>query len=148
MYRNHMLHHRDTQEDFTIRNGEIEYICFEVFSMDGIVQSIVVFSLNTGVFYLLFHPSISLFFIMGSVATMLIMNILVWNTVHAYVHGFDPAEICSPPGVPRSFFDENTFIVGWLIRNHRMHHRNKNTNFNIVFPGADFIQGTFMEENN
>jgi len=138
-----MLHHKNTQNDYSIINNNPEYICFDVLSIDGIVQLIIVFSINTAFFYMLFHPSISLPIISATVIIMLFINIIVWNTYHAYVHGFDPAIICSPKGVKRSNIHESNYISGWLISNHRTHHDNKNTNYNIVFPGADFLFGTY-----
>lgn len=141
-----MLHHATTNADYTIKNGKTEYICVEVFSKDGIIQSIILFSINTGFFYMLF-PKISLQVITTTVAIMISINILVWNTIHSYVHGFDPSVICSPNGIPKKYVSEKNEIVGWLINNHRKHHDNKNTNYNIVFPGADYLMGTFLEKN-
>lgn len=145
LFRNHMLHHKTTKEDYTIVNNNAEYICVEFFSADGIVQSIVLFSLNTGFYYFIFHPTVSLTAISITVAMLLFINVLVWNTIHSYVHGFDPAVICSPGGVPRKYIYENGIITSWLIENHRRHHDNKNSNYNIVFPGADLIMGTYSK---
>ena len=144
LHRNHMLHHATTKKDYTIKNDKTDYICVEVFSKDGIIQSILLFSINTGFFYILF-PNISIHIITTTVAGMLSVNILVWNTIHSYVHGFDPSIICSPKGVPKKFLSEKNGIVKWLVNNHKRHHDNKNTNYNIVFPGADYFMGTFME---
>ena len=37
----------------------------------------------------------------------------------------------------------NTPYVKWLIANHQEHHNHTNSNFNIVFPGADYLFGTY-----
>ena len=138
-----MLHHANTNSfDYTMKNGDTNYICFEIFSTDGVIQTIVVFSLNTGFFYAIFNRYIQLEVISITVAGMLSANVLIWNTIHAYVHGFDPSIICSPKGVPRKYITDNG-ITGWLINNHRIHHDVKNTIYNIVFPGADYLLGTY-----
>ena len=37
---------------------------------------------------------------------------------------------------------EKNMIIKWFIKNHKNHHDNKDTNYNIVFPGADYLFGT------
>lgn len=144
MYKNHMLHHSNTMSDYRIKNDNSEYICFDFFSIDGIVQSVVIFYINTGFFYVFFHPNISVTIIHLSVAFMLFCNIFIWNTIHSHVHGFDASKICSPKGISNSnmLLLENNIIINWFIKNHQKHHDNKETNFNIVFPGADYLFGT------
>ena len=143
VYQNHISHHRNTKSDYSIVNNNPEYICFEVFSLDGIIQMVVVFSINVGGFYILFHPYISLVIISITIAMTLFINIVVWNTYHAYVHGFDANDICTPLGVKRTLIHESNAISSWFINNHRTHHDTKKSNYNIVFPGADFIFGTY-----
>lgn len=143
LYLNHILHHKTTMEDYSIRNGETEYICVDIYGTEDILQIAFVFSFNTGFFYFVFGKTVSLFIISTTVAMMLLVNILVWNTIHPYVHGMDPALVCHPPGLAKKYLSEKSNpIVRFLVENHKRHHDNKNTNFNIVFPGADYLLGT------
>lgn len=144
MYKNHMLHHANTLSDYSIRNNNTEYICFDFFSIDGIVQGFVIFYVNVGFLYAIFYPNISMMIIQLSVAFMLFCNIFIWNTIHSHVHGFDASIICSPKGISKKnmILLENNIIIDWFIKNHQKHHDNKDTNFNIVFPGADYLFGT------
>ena len=141
LYKNHLLHHQTTLNDYTMKHGNAEYICFDLFTMDGMVQTVVVYLSNVGVFYALFYPAVSMPVITGSILVMIFVNIWVWNVVHSYVHGFDSSVICFPMGVPNRFILNNSFVK-WLSDNHRKHHDNPKTHYNIVFPGADSIMGT------
>ena len=148
LYVKHQFHHsqsKGTDGDYSVRDNPFNYICFDVLSMDGIVQTALVFSINTGFFYMLF-PSLSLWTLATPVAIMLAINIGFWNTIHPLVHGLDPVATCFPPGLPLS--KENIWIQWWIDNhqrhhdNHQRHHDNPQCNFNIVFPGADYLLGT------
>ena len=143
LYRNHKAHHTNTKSDYSIVNNNPEYICFEILSLDGIIQTFIVFFINTTGYYMMFYPSISFTMVSITVAALLFINIIVWNTYHAHVHGFDASVICNPPGFQ---IDESSFVSKWYIQNHEAHHDNKNTNYNIVFPGADFLFGTYQSK--
>jgi len=142
VYENHKLHHIQTNTDYTIKNG-IEYICFDVMTFDGFIQFTVCFLLNTGILYLLFYNDISFCVIYMTVLVFLVANILVWNTIHSYTHGLDAYEICNPKGIPRKYINEKNWYVNLLINNHKAHHYNSTGNYNIVFPGADFLFGSY-----
>lgn len=144
VYENHLLHHAKTNKDFTIKDGNPEYICVEFDTIDGVVQFIFMFGINTTFFYIIFHDNVPFVVISCSVFCFLMTNILVWNTLHAYVHGMDASEICYPKGLSRQYIEKikDNVYVKWAIENHQAHHLNKNCNFNIVFPGADYILGT------
>lgn len=143
LFEKHQLHHRTTMDDYTIRSGSSEYICFDIFSVDGMVQTGVVFLLNMGVFSAIFYQAIPLAVIAITVLTLLSVNILVWNVIHSYVHGFDSSVICSPVGISNRWVSEKNLVVKWLSDNHRKHHDKPKTHYNIVFPGADHIMGTY-----
>uniref|UniRef100_A0A6C0HYA5 Uncharacterized protein n=1 Tax=viral metagenome TaxID=1070528 RepID=A0A6C0HYA5_9ZZZZ len=142
LYKNHILHHKKTKKDFSIENNETEYICFEFLSVDGLVQLFVGFFINTSLFYILFRGYVSLFVISATIMTFLLVNIFVWNTCHSYIHNMDAFEICSAIGLPRKYIDEQNVYVKWSLNNHRAHHYYHDSNYNIVFPGADFLFGT------
>lgn len=140
-YINHIKHHKNTNNDYSIKTGNPDYICFEIFSADGIVQSFVVLFTNSSILFVL-YPSISAYVILSTNIFLLVANIFIWNTFHAYIHNMDAYKICSPSGLPRYYIKENNMYSSWLINNHKCHHTNSKGNFNIVFPGADFIFGT------
>lgn len=142
LYKNHILHHKKTKKDFSIENNETEYICFEFLSVDGLVQLFVGFFINTSLFYILFRGYVSLFVISATIMTFLLVNIFVWNTCHSYIHNMDAFEICSAIGLPRKYIDEQNVYIKWSVNNHRAHHYYHDSNYNIVFPGADFLFGT------
>ena len=146
LYNNHLLHHKNTLADYTIKNGKTDYICFDLMTIDGMVQTGVVFLLNVGIFSVIFYPHVSLTIISITVCVLLFVNILVWNVVHSYVHGFDSSIICSPMGVSNRVISEKNPVIKWLSDNHKKHHDKPTTHYNIVFPGADHIMGTVMSE--
>ena len=86
---------------------------------------------------------INFYVILITILVFLFINIIVWNTVHAFAHHFDSSIICYPIGISNKYISEKNIIVKWLVNNHRKHHNNKNTNYNIVFPGADYIMNTY-----
>lgn len=143
LYNNHMAHHANTKKDYTIRNNKSEYICVDVFSSEGTLQMSILYSLNFGFFYSLFSRSVPLSIISTTLLGALMINILVWNVIHSYVHGFDSSKICSPLGISNYYVSEKNAIIRWLVENNRRHHDAPHTNYNIVFPGADYIFGTF-----
>jgi len=144
MYENHITHHKNTLQDLTITNKHDAYICVDLSSVNDFFQLIVLLLMNTGMLGLFFYPSISIVTISGTVAGFLTINILTWNTYHAYIHNLDPSEICGfPKGLPIESVDRNSLYTNWVIRNHRIHHQSGgNCNYNIVFPGADYLFGT------
>lgn len=139
IYDNHLLHHVKTQKNYTIIDNNPDYICFDILSMDGLVQCVVLFTVNYGFLYMLFHNYVSSYAISATIILFIMINVLVWNTFHSYIHGMDAYEICIPKGVPRKYINEDNFYVKWVLNNHRAHHDNNTGNYNIVFPGADFF---------
>ena len=79
---------------------------------------------------------------------LLAINILVWNTYHSLV---DPETICQPyTYLSKTQQNQlmNTPYIQWLIATHQEHHNHTNNrNFNIVFPGADYLFGTYNQNN-
>jgi len=79
------------------------------------------------------------------VFVVVFIHMVIWNTMHSYVHFFDVNKICNVNGIPKEYIDENNVYVNWSLENHRAHHFYKNDekgNWNVVFPGADYIFGT------
>lgn len=146
LYRNHIAHHENTKKDYSMRNGKSDYICVEVFTTDGVIQIGFVFTLNVGFFYALdSFFGVGLPLISATVAGMLLVNVVVWNTIHPYVHGFDPYTVCSQ-GVSQKYLPKKNLVFEWLVDNHRKHHDHRDVHYNIVFPGADYVMGTHYIE--
>jgi len=142
VYANHLRHHNKTKHDYTIENNDPEYICVDLSTLDDFFQYVLLYTVNTGIFYIFFKNELTFTTISIHVHLFLIVNILVWNTFHSYIHGLDAYEICKPPGIPRRFINEKNIYTRWLIENHKAHHSNPKGNYNIVFPGADYLFGT------
>jgi hypothetical protein len=59
-------------------------------------------------------------------ATVVTHNRL-WNVLHRQMH------------IPKNAFFKDWALFRYLARNHFMHHRKSNKNYNVVFPLADFL---------
>ena len=72
---------------------------------------------------------------------------VVWNTLHSYIHKLEVNQICKNAvyGVPKEHVNEENPYVKWSLENHKAHHYFKGDekgNWNVVFPGTDYILGT------
>ena len=137
--KNHLLHHKN----------HIEYICVDVVSLNAVIQGLLVVCINTGILYLLFNSYISLFVIMVTVTLFLVTNVIVWNICHPIAHDFKSSH-CSCSSSSSSSSWSSYFYssyVKWSIANHKAHHINPNCNYNVVYPGADYLFGTNNKTN-
>jgi hypothetical protein len=142
----HIKHHVATNKDFTIKNNDSENICFNWMTI------MPLYIISILIMYLLFNKIVGLNIILISVFLMLYLHTVIWNTLHSYVHYFDVNSVCEISGIPKEYVNENNFYVKWSLNNHRAHHYFKNDekgNWNVVYPGADYIMGTHhsMPEN-
>jgi len=140
-YEDHIKHHIDTNKDFTIKKNDHSNICFSFMTVVPLFI-VTVFSL-----YIVFNTIISLNIIIISVVFFVIIHMVVWNTLHSYVHYFDVNTICKNAvyGLPKEYINEKNIYVKWSLDNHRAHHYfkdDKKGNWNVVFPGADYILGS------
>ena len=72
--------------------------------------------------------------------------IIIWNSMHPYIHNEDASKRCKLY-FSKSYVDKvkNNFYVRWIILNHKLHHIRKGDrkgNYNAVFPGGDYLFGT------
>jgi hypothetical protein len=137
----HIKHHIATNKDFSIKNNDSENICFDFFTV------LPLYLLTVLILYLLFNKMISLNIILIAVFITGCLHMVVWNTLHSYVHYFDVNTICKNTiyGIPKEYINEDNFYVKWSLDNHRAHHyfkKEEKGNWNVVFPGADYIMGT------
>ena len=125
----HLLHHKNN----------IEYTCIDVMSINAVIQGSIILCVNSCILYLIFNPYISLFIIMTTVTLFLFTNVLVWNICHPIAHNFN-SNHCS------SYITGSSYVK-WSIANHKAHHINPMGNFNVVYPGADYLFGTWNRNN-
>ena len=144
--KDHMNHHKHTNHQYIVELRYSDYICFDIRHIQDILQFIGFWTLNTSVLYLLFTPYISFYICSFSCFCLLVYNMSVWNTYHAYIHGLCASEICFMKGLPYSYVPTTNVYSSWIIRNHQLHHKYPTKNFNIVFPGADYMFCTYVDE--
>jgi hypothetical protein len=84
-----------------------------------------------------FVVGIALFSRLGAAvfAATMIFHHWVWNNIHLEMHK------------PEQRIFSNWRSYRFLARNHWLHHRYQNKNFNVVFPLADHVLGTRAEAN-
>ena len=59
IYNNHQYHHKIIKSDYSIQSLEdSKYICQNIISIDGLLQFIIILSINTTFLYQLFSPYI------------------------------------------------------------------------------------------
>ena len=139
--KDHIKHHIATNKDFTIKNNDPDNICFDFFTIIPLYVSTVL------ILYLFFNKMISLNIILIAVFITVCLHMVVWNTLHSYIHYFEVNDVCKNTiyGIPSKYINEENFYVKWSLDNHRAHHYFKHEekgNWNVVFPGADYIMGT------
>jgi hypothetical protein len=74
----------------------------------------------------LFSPMLAVVF-----SAVLVAHHLIWLMSHREMH------------IPRNAFFHDWPVYRYLARYHWMHHRYRNVNYNIAFPLADLVLGTY-----
>jgi hypothetical protein len=141
VHEEHIRHHIATNKDFTLKNEDHKNVCFTFMTI------IPLFLIATSVLYIFFNTIISLPIIIFSVITAAIIHMNVWNTLHSYIHSVDVNKVCKKSllGISKEYINEENIYVKWSVSNHRAHHSIKGDqkgNWNVVFPGLDYILGT------
>jgi hypothetical protein len=135
----HLLHHAHTGANFDVSLAFSDDICFDVRNPNDFAQ-LSIFLVGNSSFLCFLFPSVNWVIVTTTTAGLLTFNIFVWNTYHAYIHGLDSWTLCFLRGIPREYVPVR---AEWVIQNHQTHHRHPRGNFNIVFPGADYVLGTY-----
>jgi hypothetical protein len=135
----HIQHHKDVDMDMQITNvKDTNGLYFGWKIMPPIV--ILYFCL---MYIILENPNILNLFIQ-SIVISLLFNML-WNNWHPDMHNYK-LKINYKKGLPNfpGYLSRGS-IYNWLWKNHAIHHLQKNNkgNFNIIFPGIDFLMGTY-----
>jgi len=143
-YNRHILHHKNVNSntDFSLKDNKLNGLCF------GINISIILFIIIVIICYVLFNRLVSLNVILITCIVYIIYNKIMWNSIYSYVHNIDVYKICdnSVLNISKPYVNENNIYINWIIKNHQAHHYYKDKekgNYNILFPGADYILGTY-----
>ena len=64
------------------------------------------------------------------------------------MHNEIGTERCNFPSLNHNIIEKNkdNWYIKWVIKNHTKHHKvkgDKKGNFNIIYPGADYLLGTY-----
>lgn len=140
----HMLHHTHTDNTtLQVSVSHSDDICFDIRNVNDSLQLVYFLVGNTSLLSF-FFPSVTVSTVTVTTAGLLAFNIFVWNTYHSYIHGLDSYTICFLKGISRKYVPTKNIYANWVIRNHQTHHRFPSGNFNIVFPGADYLFFTYQ----
>ena len=138
---NHLNHHKGVQTNMEIigeKNGlffkwRISIILIFIINVLFIITS--TFENKKNGFYVSIILSLTYF--------------MLWNTIHPEMH-FIVEQISWKKGIPsqKKYFNFDHFIYKWLLKNHTLHHLQKNNkgNFNIILPGFDYIFNTYYDK--
>lgn len=128
----HVVHHHDVLDDMKLKEDHSEEGLFFALS-DVVYVSIITF--------IIWFPTIRMFYnvkwyyVLGLSVFLGFLYRQLWDFLHYSFHQIDELEK----------YKSNPLFY-WLFYNHSMHHLNKGLgkgNYNIIFPGGDFILGTY-----
>ena len=142
----HMLHHAHSNENYEVLATLSDDICFDIRNYNDLLQFLL-FLVGNSAFLNLLFPDVSIITVTVTTSGLLTFNIFIWNTYHSYIHGLDSYTICFLKGIPRKYVPIKNIYADWIIKNHQTHHKYPTGNFNIVFPGADYLFLTYKNNN-
>lgn len=140
MGKDHIDHHMNTKEDMRLKSGPDNYNGVRIPYKD------------TGYLIMFFIPTIflidkmlqsnlsTIYLIMASIGIPLFHN-FSWNCIHMRAHYITNHNYMD--GIPMTVRYPPDIIYNYLAWYHSVHHMKKGCNYNIVFPGADFLMGTY-----
>ena len=134
----HMEHHLAVNPDFTLKNKIPDQVCFEAITVFPF------FVVNSIVCVFLFHKYLKWYVIIAVVLLFALYAALAWNTIHSYIHHSD-VKMCKIGGLFQGPVNKQNPYMKWAVNNHQAHHYfkgNEKGNYNVVFPGTDFLFGT------
>ena len=135
----HLEHHKDVDMDMQLDN--VTNTSGLYFGW-GIMFPLVI--LYICLMYIILEKTIILNLLIQGFVVSLLINIL-WNNWHPDMHNYK-LKINYKKGLPNfpGYLSRGP-IYNWLWKNHAIHHLQKNNkgNFNIIFPGMDFIMRTY-----
>jgi hypothetical protein len=138
----HMIHHSNSNNKYEVSINSSDDICFDIRNLNDLSQFLL-FLVGNSAFLKFLFPDVSILTISITTSGLLTFNIFIWNTYHSYIHGLDSYTICFIKGIPRKYVPFQNMYSKWIIKNHQTHHKYPTGNFNIVFPGADYLFLTY-----
>ena len=138
----HMIHHLHSNNKYEVSIDSSDDICFDIRNLNDLLQFLL-FLAGNSVFLKFLFPDVSISTITVTTSGLLTFNIFIWNTYHSYIHGLDASNICFLKGIHRKYVPLQNMYSNWIIKNHQTHHKYPTGNFNIVFPGADYLFLTY-----
>lgn len=150
----HVTHHKATRSDMTVDTNTPDYhttlptenLCLDIQSVVGYTLSVVptlavVYWCTRSWFWVCYAALVA--------TTLIVYSVFMWNSLHPYLHHRDGRQVCGF-GMCRKQFSaiRNTAYMRFLYDNHITHHLKKTDkgNYNVTFPGADFLFGTYFTE--
>jgi len=134
----HLEHHGEVDTDMrlnTVKRVTGLFFKWEITVWLSVITALVLFVCG------LFDIKYSLLF--GTLFALIYS--MLWNTIHPKMHDFK-LKLKLKDGIPEfKGINMNNPMYQWLWYNHAIHHLQKDNkgNYNIVFPGADFLLGTY-----
>jgi hypothetical protein len=138
----HLNHHANSNNKYEVSITASDDICFDIRNSNDFLQFLLFLVGNSTLLKFLF-PYVSILTVTVTTSGLLTFNIFIWNTYHSYIHGLDSYTICFLKGIPRKYVPIANIYADWIIKNHQIHHKFPTGNFNIVFPGADYLFLTY-----
>lgn len=137
----HLKHHKEVQTNMEII-GDKNGLFFRWITSIILLTIINITFIITGTF----HDKKNGFYVSIIIA---ILYLGLWNTIHPEMHVIQD-ELSWIEGIPsqKKYFNFDHFIYKWLLKNHTLHHLQKNNkgNFNIILPGFDYIFNTYYDK--
>ena len=144
----HILHHKATNVQtmaitHDIRLGKTQNLCMDEYTIYAVSSILPIYIV--AIMQITKNKKI-IFYSLTIFAILMLFHILMWNSIHSYMHNEDASKRCKLY-ISRDKIKQmrNYGYVKWMINNHVTHHVRKGDNkgnYNIVFPGADYIFGT------
>ena len=131
----HIRHHRSVNVDMTLSDDEFIEDDIQMGSTHTLLITFSTIIMFHVIINKLFKLNVNVYYIVVISIILSLYYRFMWNTYHRKMHyEFD-------------FFEKtNNPYLKWIFMNHAFHHLQKGDrkgNFNILFPGGDFIMGDY-----
>ena len=131
----HIRHHRSVNVDMTLSKDEYVEDEIRMGSSHTLMITVGTIIVSNLIINKLYKLDVNIYYIfLGSLLLSLFYRFM-WNTYHRKMH------------FEFEFFEKtNNPYLKWIFMNHAYHHLQKGDrkgNFNILFPGGDFIMGDY-----
>ena len=123
----HLIHHRHTRKDMSLDTSGNDYkeiLPSENIAIDDInsmVALFIGFILIPYLFYRFYPVKLKLWILLGFGILLGIYTVLIWNSIHSYMHGKDAQKMghFSLCNKSTKFLVDRSPFLRWLIENHK-----------------------------